>query len=153
MIKQSISLILCSLLSLLLLACGSAEKRTSNDSATPSQNVEQLLQLANNANNEQRPILLLKATALLIERQKLEKALEVLTFIEVNQLKEIDKDSYYLNYGEILLASKEPESQNSSLTQFNKIIKPSSHSIKWQVRYGKSVSDSYLINNNYYEAA
>ena len=153
MIKQSISLILCSLLSLLLLACGSAEKRTSNDSATPSQNVEQLLQLASNANNEQRPILLLKATALLIERQKLEKALEVLTFIEVNQLKEIDRDSYYLNYGEILLASKEPESQNSSLTQFNKIIKPSSHSIKWQVRYGKSVSDSYLTNNNYYEAA
>ena len=153
MIKRSISLIIGALLSLMLLACGSMQKKPSEANEIRTQNVEELLQLANTASDEKRYSLLIQASGLLVQEMRLEKALEVLTFIEVNQLNAIDKDTYYLHYGEILLASEEAERQISSLTQFNKIVKPSNHSIEWQVRYGRSISDSYLINNNYFEAA
>ncbi len=153
MVKRSISLITGVLLSFILLACGSTPKKPSDTNEAKTQNVEELLQLANTASIEKRYPLLIQASGLLVQELKLEKALEVLTFIEVNQLKAIDKDTYYLHYGEILLASNDPESQSSSLTQFNKIIKPSNHSIDWQIRYGQSISDSYLLNKNYFEAA
>jgi len=153
MVKRSINLTIGALLSLILVACGSTPKKLPEINETKTQNVEELLQLANTASGEKRYPLLIQASGLLVQEMRLEKALEVLTFIEVNQLNAIDKDTYYLHYGEILLASEERERQTSSLTQFNKIVNPSNHSIDWQVRYGQSISDSYLINNNYYEAA
>jgi len=153
MVKPSFNLITGVLLSLILVACGSTQKRTTQTNEAPTHNVEELLRLASTASNENRYPLLLQASGLLVQEKKLEKALEVLTFIEINQLSSIDEDTYYLHYGEILLASEQQERKISSLKQFNKIIKPSSHSILWQVRYGKVISDSYLINNNYFEAA
>lgn len=153
MIKRSINLITGVLFSLVLLACGSSQKKPNESLIDPIQNVEELLQLANNASDDKRYPILLQASGLLVQQQRIEKALEILTFIEVSHLNAIHKDTYYLHYGEILLASEEKEIQRSSLTQFNKVIKPSNHSINWQVRYGQSISDSFLVNNNYFEAA
>ncbi|MGB0496569.1 MAG: penicillin-binding protein activator, partial [Kangiellaceae bacterium] len=140
-------------LSFVLLACGSAQKQSVEVEDVTDQNVEELLLLANSASEEKRNSLLLQASGLLVKENRIEKALEVLSYIEVNQLSDLMKDSYYLHYGEILLASEQSERQISSLTQFNKIINPSAHSIKWQVRHGQALSKSYLLNNNYFESA
>jgi outer membrane PBP1 activator LpoA protein len=139
-----------------MLGCGSAAKHKPSEFAGARQNLQSIMQQANQAEPAQKHPLLLQAVSVLLANERDGKAIELLSHIEQNYLSPAQKDTFQLFYGEALLStelSELVESRRASLTQLLSITKQSSHSIEWQIRYYQTLSDSYFANSNYLEAA
>jgi len=142
------------------MACGPSTKKGPSEFANPAQNLEAILQQADQAVPEKRNSLLVQAAGILLNEQRQEKALELLVHIDTRYLNAQEMDTYHLFYGEALVwenpensAQKTLERQKASLGQLLSVKNPSDHSIEWQIRYYQSISDSYFVNGNYFEAA
>jgi len=146
-------------ISLLMLACGSSPKQGFNELPDPSQNVEAILKQANQAGSNQKNPLLVQASGILLTDGRQKKALELLLHIDVRYLNDQQKDTYHMFYAQALLSDDlaqlddKEERKQASLNHLRSVAKPSAHSIEWQVRYFQTLSDNYLANHNYFEAA
>ena len=150
-ITQGNHLIAFVLILILLQACGGGTTSPgSNQSAKNQQSLELLIKQAQQASPERKSPLLVQAAGLLVLEARYEKAQELLIHVDQQNLTPLQMDDFHLYYGETLLAL---EAFESSLNQLKTITSPNSKSIQWQIRYAQSMSDSYLANNNYYEAA
>ena len=159
-ITHSFKIVLFVSLSTLMLACGPSSKRGPSDLTHSVQSVESLLQQADLAPADKKNPLLLQAAGLLIDQNRQNKALELLVHIDSRFLSILQTNTYHLYYGEALLVDDSTDSADNinerykaSLGQLRTINNPTAHSIKWQIRYSQSLSDSYLLNGNYLEAA
>jgi outer membrane PBP1 activator LpoA protein len=158
-ITHSLKLVSFIAISLLMLACGPTTKKASSEFASASQNLEALLKQADQAESAQRNPLLVQASGILLANQRPAKAMELLIHIDNRYLDNKQKDTYHLFYAEALLTDDltQPdelqEKYQASLNHLRSVIKPSDHSIEWQIRYFQTLSDSYLANHNYFEAA
>ncbi len=145
-----------SALLMLMVACGSSTKRGPSEFANEQQNLDVLLQQANQAAPAQKHPLLVQAVNILLLKNRNDKALEILRHIDDRFLSALQKDTYHLFYGEVLLSDQLTELEDSdraSLNQLLKVSSPNAHSIEWQIRYFQSLSDSYFANGNFLEAA
>lgn len=115
-----------------------------------SQNLDQILSQARQAEPAKKNALLVKAAGLLNLESRFEKSQELLIRIDKSLLTPLQLDDFYLYWGETLLALK---SNESSLKQLNSVVSAQAKPIEWQVRYSQVLSDSYLANGNYFEAA
>ena len=140
-------------ISVLFIGCGSGVRQGKSEFASPTQSLDAILQQADQAEPAQKNPLLVQAAGLLIADQRQEKALELLLHIDNRYLNSKQKDTFHLFYGEALLADELEDRSQTSLQQLLSVVKPSVHSIEWQIRYFQSLSDSYLANHNYLEAA
>ena len=153
-------------ITLLMLSCGSNVKKNSIDFSQASKELDVLLRKANLAKPEKKNPLLLKASGILLATKRQEKAFELLIHIDSQYLDNLQQDTYHLYFAEALLSQASQSSTESffpsenlseknktSLNHLKKINKINAHSIKWQIRYFQTLSDSYLANNNYFESA
>jgi outer membrane PBP1 activator LpoA protein len=145
---------------LTMVACGSADKRVPSEFATSANNVDSILKSAANAEPNVKNPLLVQAAGILLEENRIDKALELLIRIDSRYLDSNQKDTFHLFYGESLLnkaslevEDKRIEHNEASLAQLLSIASANSHSIEWQIRYFQSLSDSYFATHNYLEAA
>ncbi|MDQ7050618.1 MAG: penicillin-binding protein activator [Enterobacterales bacterium] len=136
-----------------MLACGSNPSRPQQDSAAQGQNLQQILALAEQADNQQKHPLMLQAADILLQQQRPIKALELILHIDTRYLSPTQLDSYHLYYAEALLLDQNEDRSESALQQLLAVTSTSDHSIAWQIRYAQSLSDSYAANHNYLEAA
>ncbi|TQV72843.1 ABC transporter substrate-binding protein [Aliikangiella marina] len=150
-ITQGNHLIVLVIVLLMLQACGGGEVRNQNNRAINNQqSLEALIKQAQQASAERKGPLLVQAAGLLVLEQRYEKAQELLIHVNQQTLTPLQMDDFYLHYGEVLLALAASE---RSLNQLKTVTNPAAKSIEWQIRYGKALSDSYLANGNYFEAA
>lgn len=150
-ITQGNQLIVLVIVLIMLQACGGGDTRSpSGRSTNNQQNLETLIKQAQQASPERKGPLLVQAAGLLVLEQRYEKAQELLIRVNQQTLTPLQMDDFYLYYGEALLAL---EANELSLGQLKTITKPSAKSLEWQVRYGQSLSNAYLANGNYFEAA
>jgi len=146
-------------ISWLMLACGSGSKHGSSGSTNATQNLEAILKQANQAEPSKKNPLLVQASGILLVDKRQKKALELLLHIDHRYLDEIQKDTYHMYYAQALLSNDlaylddKDQRKQASLEHLRSIAKPSAHSIRWQIRYYQTLSDSYLANNNYFESA
>jgi len=146
-------------ISWLMLACGSSPKQGASGTLKSSQNVEALLKQANQAEPSHKNPLLVQAAGILLTDGRDKKALELLLHIDNRYLNAQQKDTYHMFYAEALLSDDldylddKEERKQTSLNHLRSVAKPSTHSVVWQIRYFQTLSDSYLANNNYFEAA
>lgn len=146
-------------ISWLMLACGSNPKQGSSGSPKASKNIEALLKQANQAEPSQKNPLLVQAAGILLTDGRQKKALELLLHIDNRYLNNKQKDTYHMFYAEALLPDDlaylddREERKKASLNHLRSVAKPSAHSVEWQIRYFQTLSDSYLANHNYFEAA
>jgi uncharacterized protein len=134
-----------------LQACGGGQSSLgSKSTASNQQNLEWLIKQAQQASPEQKSALLVQAAGLLVLEARFEKAQELLIHVEQQRLTPQQMDDFRLYYGETLLALSAVE---ASLNQLKTIKNPKAKSLEWQLRYNASLSDSYLANHNYFEAA
>lgn len=159
-ITHSFKIVSFVMLAMLMLACGPSKKSGPDELASPSQNLESILQQADQAPADVKNPLLVQATGILLTEQRYEKALELLIHIDTRYLDQKQKDTYHLYYGEALLTEspinspeKTDERNKASLSQFLSVKSSSIHTIDWQIRYYQSLSDSYFVNGNHFEAA
>jgi len=139
------------LILLLMQACGGGQQSSPGQrSLKNQQSLELLIKQAQQASPERKGPLLVQAAGLLVLEQRFEKAQELLVRVDQQTLTPMQMDDFHLFYGETLLALDAIE---LSLGQLKTVAKPAAKSIEWQIRYGQSLSDSYLANSNYFEAA
>lgn len=149
-------------ITLLMLACGSNTKRGPSEFPTESQNLDAILKKADQSDASQKNPLLVQASGILLANNRYDKALELLIHIDSRFLNTKQKDTYHLFYAEALLSKNNvalakpeelDERSKASLEHLRFVHKPSIHNIEWQIRYFQTLSDSYLANHNYFEAA
>ncbi len=137
------------LIVILLQACSSTPGHKYQSEET-RQNLEELIKQAQQAPQSKKGPLLIQAAGLLVLEGRYEKSQELLIHVDQQRLTTLQMDDFWLYYGETLLAL---EANEASLNQLRSIAQISSKPVKWQIRYAQSLSDSYLANNNYFEAA
>lgn len=142
--------LLIGLLVILTLHACSTAKKSSTTAIPATEDVEAILKQAKNAPADKKDALLLQAAGLLNLQQRFEKSNELLIRINKTQLDVQQLDDFYLYTGEALLALDVKE---VSLERLKSVSSPSNKSIDWQIRYAIAMSESYLANGNYYEAA
>lgn len=138
------------LIMLLTQGCGPDSSSPGTRSANNQQSLELLIKQAQQASPERKGPLLVQAAGLLVLEARYEKAQELLIRIDQQTLTPSQMDDFHLYYGETLLAL---EANEVSLNQLKSIVNPKTKSLDWQIRYSQSLSDSFLANNNYFEAA
>ncbi|MET1254022.1 penicillin-binding protein activator [Aliikangiella maris] len=132
-----------------LQACGT--NPTVNRPATvKTQSLESLLKQAQQATGEEKQPLLIQAAGLLVLERRYEKAQEILVHINQQQLTPLQLDDFNLYYGETLLALTANE---QALKHLQSVYNLQAKSVAWQIRHAQSLSDAYLANFNYFEAA
>ncbi|TQV89818.1 penicillin-binding protein activator [Aliikangiella coralliicola] len=149
-INQSNKLLSFALIVLLLQGCGPQTRQSSLSSASNQQNLEYLLKQAQKADPDRKSALLVQASGLLVLERRFEKSQELLIRVNQQLLTPDQMDDFHLYYGETLLGL---EANEASLNQLKTIVSPTAKPIHWQLRYAQSLSDSYLANGNYFEAA
>ncbi len=147
---QGNKIILIALIALILQACDPSGPSSRNRAQNNAQNLEHILKQAAQAPVGQKSALYVQAAGLLILEQRFEKAQEILIHVDQQMLTPLQMQDFHLFHGETLLALGATE---ASLNQFKSITQISMKPIEWQIRYAQSLSDSYLANNNYFEAA
>lgn len=148
-IIQSSKLLGLILLILLLQSCGTSPS-SSEQSRQNQKNLSFLLKQVQSAPASKKDPLLVQAAGLLVIEKRFEKSQELLIRVNKKKLTPSQKDDFRLFYGETLLAL---DAKELSLVQIRSVATPSRKPIHWQIRYAKSLSDSYLANNNYFESA
>ncbi|WP_444997545.1 penicillin-binding protein activator [Aliikangiella sp. IMCC44359] len=133
-----------------LQACGTSTPKKTTQQDYTRQDLELLLKQAKQASPDKKNPLLVQAAGLLVLEQRYEKAQEVLIHIDQQMLTPLQVDDFSLYYGETLLAL---EAKEQSLSQLKSVYNPTAKPVKWQIRYAQSLSNSYLANHNYFEAA
>lgn len=149
-ITQGNKLISFLLILLFIQACGGGQTRSSILSNNNQLSLEQLIKQAQKASPEQKGPLLVQAAGLLVKEERFEKSQELLIRVNRSNLTPSQMDDFYLYYGETLLGL---EAYESSLEQLKKVQQTKTKPIDWQIRYAQSLSDSFLANHNYFEAA
>jgi outer membrane PBP1 activator LpoA protein len=136
---------------LLVQACGSLPQlKEVYTTETKQQSLESILKQAQTASPDEKNQLWLKAAGLLNLEKRFEKSQELLVRIDKSTLPATALDDYYLYLGEALLALN---SNENALKQLNSVVSSQSKPIEWQIRYSQTLSDCYLANGNYFEAA
>jgi len=149
-VNQSKQLLSFALILLALSGCGGQSPRSSTQQAGADQNLEFLLKQAQQAEPGKRSPLLVQAAGLLVRESRFEKAQELLIRVNQQLLNDRQMDDFRLYYGETLLALSAGE---ASLNQLLSVSNLSAKPLQWQIRYSQSLSESYLSNGNYFEAA
>lgn len=149
-IQQSNQILIFAMMVLMIQACGGGSQKTSQQSVIPQHSLEFLLKQAQQASPDKKSPLLVQAAGLLITERRFEKAQELLVRINQHYLNPLQMDDFRLYYGETLLAL---DAKESSLNQLLSVANPKAKPIQWQLRHSISLSDSYLANANYFEAA
>jgi hypothetical protein len=136
------------LLILTLTACG--QKSGQRSVQETINNANYFLGLAKTSEQPKKSEYLLKAGTILAQKAQYLKAQETFSFLNPEYLSDTDKESYYLYYGLSLLNLSQ---NDAALKFFKRITQPQQHSIDWQITYRKALSQAYLNDGNYYEAA
>ncbi len=135
---------------LIMMVLSSCDKSRIKPQDITIKDVQSFLDLAKISPEPEKSEHLLSASALLIQQTHFLKAQDVLSRINPDYLSDLQRDDYYLYYGQTLQALQQTKAAFSLL---DKIQYPEQHSIEWQISYRKTLSLVYLDQNNYYEAA
>ncbi|MGX5174702.1 penicillin-binding protein activator [Aliikangiella sp. IMCC44653] len=149
-ITQSNKLIISVLIALMLQGCGPVVKENKRHTNNASQNLEYILNQAKQALPHQKSQLLVQAAGLLVKEARYEKAQEILVRVDQTRLTPLEVDDFNLYYGETLLALGAHE---KALNHIQSVHLISAKPIHWQIRHAQSLSDAFLANSNYFEAA
>jgi len=135
------------LIALMLISCGT--KRLGTTSASIN-DANSFLSMAKTSQQPEKSQYLLKAAVILAQKAQYLKAQETFSLIKLEYLNNQEQETYYLYYG---LALQKLAQTQAALNLLQKIKSPSQHSIEWQIQYQSTLSDAYLSDGNYYEAA
>lgn len=130
-----------------MLGCG---QKSINDGANDFADANKWLALAKASQQPEKSLYLVKAGAILAQKGQYLKAQETFSFVTPDALSFDAKEDYFLYYG---LALQNLGQTSAALGFFRRIKSPESHGIDWQITYRTVLSEAYLSDGNYYEAA
>ena len=139
-----------SLFILILLGCAHGPGRKGKLSSITQNDANYYLSLAQSSAQPDKSTYLLKAGEILIHQQEYLKAQETLSYVKPAVLSELQKENYYLFYGHALQQLKQTQ---AALDFLDRIQRPEQHPIEWQLFYRRTLSEAFLNDGNYYEAA